>query len=97
MSAINYSVDCARRPDLDGDRVVVTFDEKFSVIAGSRTRGHARPGAGLRITATPEFVHPGVATAPLRLSGYAGESRNDHRCHGAAAPEPPPAPRTPPS
>ncbi len=29
MSAINFQVDIARRPDPDGDRVVVTFDGKF--------------------------------------------------------------------
>ncbi|WP_432500949.1 cyanase [Kineococcus arenarius] len=29
MSAINFKVDVARRPDPDGDRVVVTFDGKF--------------------------------------------------------------------
>ncbi|MDH6237151.1 cyanase [Cryobacterium sp. CG_9.6] len=29
MSAINFSIDVARRPDPDGDRVVVTFDGKF--------------------------------------------------------------------
>lgn len=29
MSAINFSVDIRRRPDPDGDRVVVTFDGKF--------------------------------------------------------------------
>jgi cyanate lyase len=29
MSAINFSVDVARRPHPDGDRVVVTFDGKF--------------------------------------------------------------------
>ena len=29
MSAINFSVDVARRSDPDGDRVVVTFDGKF--------------------------------------------------------------------
>jgi cyanate lyase len=29
MSAINFRVDIARRPDPDGDRVVVTFDGKF--------------------------------------------------------------------
>jgi cyanate lyase len=29
MSAINFRVDLARRPDPDGDRVVVTFDGKF--------------------------------------------------------------------
>lgn len=29
MSAINFKVDFARRPDPDGDRVVVTFDGKF--------------------------------------------------------------------
>lgn len=29
MSAINFRVDVARRPDPDGDRVVVTFDGKF--------------------------------------------------------------------
>jgi cyanate lyase len=29
MSAINFKVDIARRPDPDGDRVVVTFDGKF--------------------------------------------------------------------
>lgn len=29
MSAINFSVDISRRPDPDGDRVVVTFDGKF--------------------------------------------------------------------
>ena len=29
MSAINFTVDIARRSDPDGDRVVVTFDGKF--------------------------------------------------------------------
>lgn len=29
MSAINFKVDIARRPDPEGDRVVVTFDGKF--------------------------------------------------------------------
>ncbi|WTX00679.1 cyanase [Streptomycetaceae bacterium NBC_01309] len=29
MSAINFQVDISRRPDPDGDRVVVTFDGKF--------------------------------------------------------------------
>ncbi len=29
MSAINFKVDFSRRPDPDGDRVVVTFDGKF--------------------------------------------------------------------
>ena len=29
MSAINFRVDVGRRPDPDGDRVVVTFDGKF--------------------------------------------------------------------
>ncbi|AKS32799.1 cyanase [Mycolicibacterium goodii] len=29
MSAINFKVDIHRRPDPDGDRVVVTFDGKF--------------------------------------------------------------------
>ncbi|MGV9857241.1 cyanase [Gordonia sp. NPDC003425] len=29
MSAINFKVDIARRPDPDGDRVVITFDGKF--------------------------------------------------------------------
>ncbi len=29
MSAINFRVDISRRPDPDGDRVVVTFDGKF--------------------------------------------------------------------
>lgn len=29
MSAINFRVDVARRPDPEGDRVVVTFDGKF--------------------------------------------------------------------
>ncbi|GGV16423.1 cyanate hydratase [Actinomadura cremea] len=29
MSAINFRVDFARRPDPDGDRVVITFDGKF--------------------------------------------------------------------
>ncbi|MEP9381965.1 cyanase [Nocardioides sp. KR10-350] len=29
MSAINFKVDIARRPDPSGDRVVVTFDGKF--------------------------------------------------------------------
>lgn len=29
MSAINFKLDIARRPDPDGDRVVVTFDGKF--------------------------------------------------------------------
>jgi cyanate lyase len=29
MSAINFQVDIRRRPDPDGDRVVVTFDGKF--------------------------------------------------------------------
>lgn len=29
MSAINFKVDIQRRPDPDGDRVVVTFDGKF--------------------------------------------------------------------
>ncbi|WP_026454798.1 cyanase [Saccharomonospora iraqiensis] len=29
MSAINFRVDLARRPDPEGDRVVVTFDGKF--------------------------------------------------------------------
>lgn len=29
MSAINFKIDIARRPDPDGDRVVVTFDGKF--------------------------------------------------------------------
>ncbi|GAA0931882.1 cyanase [Pseudonocardia zijingensis] len=29
MSAINFRVDVERRPDPDGDRVVVTFDGKF--------------------------------------------------------------------
>jgi cyanate lyase len=29
MSAINFKVDVARRPDPGGDRVVVTFDGKF--------------------------------------------------------------------
>jgi cyanate lyase len=29
MSAIDFRVDVARRPDPDGDRVVVTFDGKF--------------------------------------------------------------------
>ncbi|XVQ15713.1 cyanase [Spirillospora sp. CA-255316] len=29
MSAINFKVDISRRPDPDGDRVVVTFDGKF--------------------------------------------------------------------
>ncbi|WP_078290488.1 cyanase [Mycobacterium sp. D16R24] len=29
MSAINFKVDVARRPDPDGDRVVLTFDGKF--------------------------------------------------------------------
>lgn len=29
MSAINFKVDIARRPDPGGDRVVVTFDGKF--------------------------------------------------------------------
>ena len=29
MSAINFRVDVARRPDPDGDRVVITLDGKF--------------------------------------------------------------------
>ena len=29
MSAINFRIDIARRPDPEGDRVVVTFDGKF--------------------------------------------------------------------
>ncbi|MDT0267293.1 cyanase [Streptomyces sp. DSM 44915] len=29
MSAINFQVDISRRPDPDGDRVVITFDGKF--------------------------------------------------------------------
>ncbi len=29
MSAINFNVEFARRPDPDGDRVVITFDGKF--------------------------------------------------------------------
>ncbi|MBB1058068.1 cyanase [Dietzia sp. B19] len=29
MSAINFTVDFARRPDPDGDRVVITLDGKF--------------------------------------------------------------------
>ncbi len=29
MSAINFKIDFARRPDPDGDRVVITFDGKF--------------------------------------------------------------------
>ncbi|CAJ1497579.1 cyanase [[Mycobacterium] burgundiense] len=29
MSAINFKLDVSRRPDPDGDRVVVTFDGKF--------------------------------------------------------------------
>jgi cyanate lyase len=29
MSAINFKVDIDRRPDPDGDRVVITFDGKF--------------------------------------------------------------------
>lgn len=29
MSAINFKVDFTRRPDPDGDRVVITFDGKF--------------------------------------------------------------------
>lgn len=29
MSAINFTVDIERRPDPDGDRVIVTFDGKF--------------------------------------------------------------------
>ena len=29
MSAINFKLDVQRRPDPDGDRVVVTFDGKF--------------------------------------------------------------------
>ncbi len=29
MSAINFTLDIQRRPDPDGDRVVVTFDGKF--------------------------------------------------------------------
>lgn len=29
MSAINFTLDVRRRPDPDGDRVVVTFDGKF--------------------------------------------------------------------
>src|SRR5690606_20862716 len=29
MSAINFKVDFARRPEPDGDRVVITFDGKF--------------------------------------------------------------------
>ena len=29
MSAINFRLDVSRRPDPDGDRVVVTFDGKF--------------------------------------------------------------------
>jgi cyanate lyase len=29
MSAINFTIDIARRPDPDGDRVVVTLDGKF--------------------------------------------------------------------
>ncbi|MGY5882552.1 cyanase [Modestobacter lacusdianchii] len=29
MSAINFKVDIARRPDPDGDRVVITLDGKF--------------------------------------------------------------------
>ncbi|MGW8955889.1 cyanase [Streptomyces sp. NPDC055709] len=29
MSAINFRVDFARRPDPEGDRVVITFDGKF--------------------------------------------------------------------
>ncbi|NYI04655.1 cyanase [Allostreptomyces psammosilenae] len=29
MSAINFKVDISRRPDPEGDRVVVTFDGKF--------------------------------------------------------------------
>lgn len=29
MSAINFRIDFARRPDPDGDRVVITFDGKF--------------------------------------------------------------------
>ncbi|MFC9897531.1 cyanase [Nocardia sp. NPDC127579] len=29
MSAINFNIDIARRPDPDGDRVVITFDGKF--------------------------------------------------------------------
>ncbi len=29
MSAINFKVDIARRPDPEGDRVVITFDGKF--------------------------------------------------------------------
>jgi cyanate lyase len=29
MSAINFNVEITRRPDPDGDRVVVTFDGKF--------------------------------------------------------------------
>ena len=29
MSAINFNIDIRRRPDPNGDRVVVTFDGKF--------------------------------------------------------------------
>ncbi|WP_240759438.1 cyanase, partial [Phytoactinopolyspora endophytica] len=29
MSAINFRIDLSRRPDPEGDRVVVTFDGKF--------------------------------------------------------------------
>lgn len=29
MSAINFNVDIVRRPDPDGDRVVITLDGKF--------------------------------------------------------------------
>ncbi|WP_280339819.1 cyanase [Nocardia neocaledoniensis] len=29
MSAINFNIDIARRPDPDGDRVVITLDGKF--------------------------------------------------------------------
>jgi cyanate lyase len=39
MSAINFSVEVARKPHADGDRVVVTFDGKFLPYAWTAAQG----------------------------------------------------------
>jgi cyanate lyase len=39
MSAINFSIDVARKPHPDGDRVVVTLDGKFLPYAWTAAQG----------------------------------------------------------
>ncbi|WP_425412011.1 cyanase [Mycobacterium genavense] len=43
MSAINFQVDVQRRPDPDGDRVIVTFDGKFLDYSWKHTEQEALP------------------------------------------------------